>query len=253
MLRTVYLVFILLAFYNKASFASMQSKPTMHAVLKNDSSIVNLRHFDKASLERYRKNPDFQYGDTDINSSFWTRFWRVFWNWLTHLFDFLKLRDHHSRTFFQVVLLILEYVFIVLGLAAIVFFILKLAGMDMLNLFGGKPLSANLPYDESLENIHEIDFDAEIEKAVTQHNYRLAVRMLYLRSLKQLSDATLIKWQPEKTNNAYVNELDNAEQRMAFKLLTYQFEYIWYGEFVIDGNIFKNINFMFQKFKDDIA
>ncbi len=108
----------------------------------------------------------------------------------------------------------------------------------MLNIFRRKSLSANLPYSESLENIHEIDFDAEIEKAVSQHNYRLAVRMLYLKCLKQLSDATLIKWQPEKTNSAYINELNDVVKRTAFKLLTRQFEYVWYGEFAIDGSTF---------------
>jgi hypothetical protein len=114
-------------------------------------------------------------------------------------------------------------------------------------------MTANLPYSESLENIHDINFDGEIEKAVTQHNYRLAVRLLYLRCLKQLSDAELIKWQIDKTNSAYINELSNQEQRKVFKTLTLQFEYVWYGEFAIDAPVFKNINTLFQDFNKDIA
>ncbi len=141
----------------------------------------------------------------------------------------------------------------VLGLATIAFFIFKMAGIDMLNIFRRKPRIVNLPYSESIENIHEIDFDTDIEKAVAQHNYRLAVRLLYLKCLKQLNDASLIKWQPEKTNGAYVNELNSPAQRSTFKLLTRQFEYVWYGDFAIDGDIFKHINVLFQKFKNDMA
>jgi hypothetical protein len=32
-------------------------------------------------------------------------------------------------------------------------------------------------------------------------------------------------------------------------LLTRQFEYIWYGDFFIDGQAFQNINGLFQDFK----
>ena len=116
-----------------------------------------------------------------------------------------------------------------------------------------KSRSADLAYSESLENIHEINFDEAIEKAIASHNYRLAVRLLYLKCLKQLSDASLIAWTPEKTNNAYINELSDAGQRLSFKVLTRQFEYVWYGEFYIDDNVFKNINLMFQQFKNDVA
>ena len=106
-----------------------------------------------------------------------------------------------------------------------------------------------MPYDESVENIYAIDFNAEIDKAVTQQNYRLAVRLLYLRSLRQLADAGLIHWDVNKTNTIYINELANAEQRLAFKLLTRQFEYVWYGEFIIDAQIFTKITALFNNFK----
>jgi ABC-type dipeptide/oligopeptide/nickel transport system permease component len=253
MLRFLYLIFIFVALDLSFSFASKPAlPPDKKVILKTDSSTIKVRYFDKTAINNYRKQPEFQYNDNENQPSWWTRFWHWFWNWFKNLFDFSNFGTRYS-SFFAIVFLILEYLIVLLAIAAIVFFILKLAGIDMLNIFKRKPLSANLPYSESLENIHEIDFDAEVEKAVSQHNYRLAVRMLYLKCLKQLSDATLIKWQPEKTNSAYINELNDAGQRTAFKLLTRQFEYVWYGEFAIDGNVYNTINFMFQNFKNDIA
>jgi hypothetical protein len=32
-------------------------------------------------------------------------------------------------------------------------------------------------------------------------------------------------------------------------LLTRQFEYVWYGDFFVDGQSFQNINTLFQDFK----
>jgi hypothetical protein len=138
-------------------------------------------------------------------------------------------------------------------MAALVFLALKLAGIDLLHVFRRKSTGASFPYQESLENIHEINFDDELEKAIAQQNYRLGVRLLYLKCLKQLSDADLIKWQIDKTNNAYINELTNPNQRQVFKTLTLQFEYIWYGEFAIDAPVFKNINTLFMDFKKGIS
>ena len=239
MLRYFYLICLLLL----PGFTALGS-PTVKPVkpklfVHNDSTSITVKHFDKAALKTYNTQKEFQYHEAGYEGeSLWTRFWRWFWS----LFDF----DKAAGNFFGH---ILNYLLIPLGVAALVFLIFKLAGVDILNVIRGKSLSETVPYDESVENIYAIDFNAEIDKAVTQQNYRLAVRLLYLRSLKQLADAGLIHWDVNKTNTIYINELANAEQRLAFKLLTRQFEYVWYGEFIIDAQIFTKITALFNNFK----
>lgn len=227
-------------------FAAKNSLHLQHkTVLKSDSSTVVVRNFDQQALKSYSSQNEFKYDEVESGPSLWTRFWRWFW----HLFDFLNVKGYKAGGWIALFLTFLKYLAIGVCVAALVFFIIKLIGVDMANIFRRKASPIILPYTETLENIHEIDFDDQIEKAVSLHNYRLAVRLLYLKCLKQLSDAALIQWQPEKSNNAYINELNNADQRMVFKLLTRQFEYVWYGEFIIDGAIFSNINSSFQNFK----
>jgi hypothetical protein len=221
--------------------------PHQKAVLKSDSSTVVVRNLDSAALKSFSKQSEFKYDEEESGPSLWARFWRGFWYWLRHLFS--GIDGAKAGGLLGLFLTILEYLLIGTAFAAFIFFIIKMIGIDMANIFRRKASPVILPYTETLENIHEIDFDAQIEKAVSLHNYRLAVRLLYLKCLKQLSDASLIQWQPEKSNSTYINELNNIEQRMIFKLLTRQFEYVWYGEFTIDGTIFKNINSSFQKFK----
>ncbi len=268
MLRCLYLFFFIAAINCGICFAAktvivkpvvakhVTVKPkTPPAVLKADSSFINKRGFNKADLQAYGKQPGFSYKERNDARSWWTRFWRWFWHglvaWVLGLFHFDKFKGAASylALFFKLV----QYLIILVGVAALVFLILKIMGIDMFYIFRRKPQVADLAYDEQLENIHEINFDTEIEKAVASHNYRLAVRLLYLKSLKQLSDAALIAWQPEKTNTAYINELTDVQQRSSFKRLTHQFEYVWYGGFLIDAEVFGRINGMFQDFKTAIV
>lgn len=81
-------------------------------------------------------------------------------------------------------------------------------------------------------------------------NYRLAVRLLYLQTLKHLSDKEIIDWQPNKTNLAYVAEVQNGQGYEEFTPLTHQFEYVWYGDFKLDKSAYEHIQLAFQQFNN---
>jgi len=219
-------------------FGSIQAEPNLPHRLRLDSSSVSVRKFNDAALADYRADRDFNYGDVkiDVSPSLWDRFWRWFWN----LFGDAVGNAVSGGNF--------KYVFITLGIAAILFAVFKLSGMDIRMIFTGRSKEISLPFEESLENIHEISFDEEISQAVNNQNYRLAVRLLYLKSLKKLSDGGRIEWRPDKTNSQYVNEIIHPAQKSSFKKLTLQFEYVWYGDFSIDKESFRRIDTSFTEF-----
>jgi hypothetical protein len=250
MRRFLYLIFFLLA-VNTGYAAAIKHVVKKHdkAILKTDSSRITTRNFNKSALKVYTKQPEFQYQETTTDISWWTRFWRWFWNWIGHLFSF---GSKHS-TAWGLLWQIIELLLLLSGVAAVVFVIFKSQGINILAMFRRKSATASIPYSEFFEDINEINFDAEIENAIAKHNYRFAVRLLYLRCLKRLSDSGLIEWQIDKTNSTYINELTNQDQREAFGMLTRQFEYVWYGEFLIDGQVYKNINSSFQDFNKRVA
>ena len=253
MRRLLCLIFFILTagvLYASTTGHVKKEAPKAKAILRTDTSApVQVRHFDTAALKAYSKNPDFQYKDEVIQASWWERFWKWFWHWLDHLFDSGPKKNANIGNSWDV---FFKYLFITLGIAALVFLIFKLIGVDMKNIFRKKSASA-IPFSEFFEDINAIDFDREIENAVAKHNYRFAVRLLYLKSLKQLSEAGLIEWKIEKTNSAYIDELNNDDHRAAFKMLTMQFEYVWYGEFLIDAPVYSNINSSFQDFNKRVA
>lgn len=211
------------------------SKPKQ--IVKLDSTTkVDLRKLNEQAISTYSKQKDFIYDDVlPETQNLWDKFW--VWVW----------RSIRSILGNKVGGGIIKYLLIAIAVAIVVFIIIKLIGLDF-KLLAGKSKNVQVPYQESLENIHEINFDEQIEKALKDHNYRLVVRLLYLKTLKQLSDQHLIEWLPEKTNQAYVLEITNEAQQQEFAQLTNQFEYIWYGEFFIDKNSFEPISKSFNQF-----
>lgn len=239
-IRLVIFISLLSACGARAGVPVLNHPKTKPAALQIDTSSITLRHFNHYELADYARRPEFQYRETIIRNPSWrTRFWRWFW----HLFDGPagETRSRNISKFF-------EYLFITLGIAAIVFLITRLMGVDFMNIFSRKTVDIGNG-GEHEENIYEINFEQQIEQAVAQGNYRLAVRLLYLRCLRQLDEAGLINWQIDKTNTVYVNELTDAEQRSAFKLLTRQFEFAWYGGFRVDAGTYQYVSGLFNNFK----
>lgn len=88
-----------------------------------------------------------------------------------------------------------------------------------------------LAYRVEEDTIYGIDFEKEISTAMLRNEYREAVRLLYLQTLKQLSDAEKIDWQPYKTPTEYTYELKPNALRTPFRELTNRFLRVRYGNF----------------------
>jgi hypothetical protein len=105
----------------------------------------------------------------------------------------------------------------------------------------------------STENIFDIRFDSEIDKAIATKDFRLAIRLLYLQLLKELSGKQLIQYKQEKTNSDYVLQLFGSPFYKDFFKLTRSFEYSWYGKFVITEQSFQTIRNDFYLFKKSLV
>ncbi len=204
--------------------------------LQYDSSSVDTRNFSAEKINAYNNNSDFQYNRyKEPPRSVWDRFWSWFWNKIGELFS-----NADGANIFNIIL-------VVLAVLATAFFIYKLTGMNRAGLFKRKGGDA-LAYSVTDEDIHSINFEAAINQAIENHDYRLAVRLLYLQSLKKLTDKNLINWQLNKTNIAYVQELAGRPYQFSFSNLTLQFESNWYGDMPIDAGAFEAVREQFNQF-----
>ncbi|NMN38445.1 DUF4129 domain-containing protein [Pedobacter sp. SG918] len=234
-----YLLVSLLFFIPVINKAQTAKPKPVTAVIKTDSSKIVASKFDKEAISNYKEQKEFQYDEIGQQQlSLWDKFWLWFWNLVGDLFQ-----GAASNIFSR-------YIFIGLGVALIIFIVVKVIGAE--KIFTKKPKETILPYDVITENIHEIDYEQELQRLVAERKFRLAVRLLYLRALKKLSDAEIIQWQPDKTNYNYLMEISKPELRNDFSQLTLQFDYIWYGDFPIDEVKFDPINQSFNQFNNQI-
>lgn len=134
-----------------------------------------------------------------------------------------KLKDNIKGIF--------GYLLIIAIVGLIVFVILKLKGFrrHKLNTSPISIYSDNVP-----EDVHKMDFDMLIGNALKNKDYRLVVRFMYLKNLKKLTDNGIINWNINKTNYSYLQEIKDNDLRSKFLDTTFIFDYVWYGEFMIN-------------------
>lgn len=94
---------------------------------------------------------------------------------------------------------------------------------------------------------------ALVEQAVREGNYRFAVRYLYLQTLMNLAEKKYVQTGSDKTNYQYVSELRNQPFVNEFSSLTLQYEYVWYGGYDLDEDIFDQIYLGFKNFNKTIG
>jgi hypothetical protein len=117
-----------------------------------------------------------------------------------------------------------------------------------------KPLAVGSEETEELtEDIFEMNFEREIEKALAAQNYRLAVRLYYLQTLRRLSDRGLINYSHEKTNSDYLFQLAGSHHYRSFFRITRNFEYVWYGKLDVSRELFAIIQKDFTSFKQQMG
>lgn len=207
-----------------------------------DSSQVKIRTFDQATIDGYKKDDRFQYKEIQRpeSPSFWFRLREWLWR---NLWEPLSKPSQHP---------IQSTVYYILIAGILIYAILKLINADI-SAIARKSSQNKITFTEVDENIHEMDFDQLINEARAKQNYRRAVRLLYLQSLKKLTDKGLIAWKIDKTNHEYEQELVDNVLHSSFQELTSRFEHICYGDFRIDQALFAQTEPLFQQFNSQLA
>ena len=203
-----------------------------------DTVAVEQRSFDQNQVESFKDDSDFQYKEPPtIAESLWDRFLLWLSELLNSFFDGAVTTDWGR---------IISYI---LGLAVLIIVIMAILKVDAFKVFYSAQGASPIRHEVIDENIHEIDFDKEIQLATEQKDYRRGIRLLFLFALKILSDQHLIAWEQGKTNHDYVNEVQEEAMRSWLRQLSYYFDYAWYGNFVVSREMFDRVNSVFASRK----
>ena len=234
-----FLVYVILLFSGwmdvKGQTKPLSATSVAPVPVKDDRSLVRVRYPQAEKLLDLQKSRDYQYGnEAPPPENPLARFWFWLLNKIGQLFS---SKAYQNVGQYIVLAIIAGFVLYLLRKAEVLGF-----------LFPKKARTGGLDYENLAENIHEIDFPAAIDEAIRQRNFRLAVRLLYLQTLKRLANEEQIIYKPEKTNRQYVYELANSPIQADFENLTRQFEFVWYGNFPIDEARFGQVQNQFQVF-----
>lgn len=107
--------------------------------------------------------------------------------------------------------------------------------------------------EENPESLNEYsEYNLLIHEAESKNDLNLGIRYLYLQMLKKLADSELIHFSPDKTNDKYVYELSGKTYQQQFARLTLNYEYVWYGKFLIDKTMYNQLKEEFISFNKKV-
>ena len=186
--------------------------------------------YDTKKIAEYQSDSNFDYlSQIEMPDYSW---FELVTRWLKHLLNSI----FNGKFGEQVTSPILILIFIVL-IASTLYFLYK----KRPELFLRAKKIASIPYTVEEENIHRIQFDKEIEAALQNRDYRLAIRLLYLQTLRFLSDNSLIDWQIHKTPTEYLYEISSPEMKQPFRSFTNHFLHVRYGNFQASSELFETM------------
>lgn len=203
--------------------------------LNYDTGIVKLRDIQSVSIEKFKTSPDFSYITSKEPPQSW---WDKFWSWVWWKIDQILSTKTGRITFWSV-----------LGAVALIiigYFLFMVTGLSKSRLFSRRD-TGEVTFVTVDDDINTISFDHALRDALDKNDYRLAVRILYLKQLKTMSDKGVINWQINKTNSDYLREVANNLWSNLFKSITSNFELIWYGEKEISLIEFEKMELLFDQ------
>lgn len=215
---------------------------------QEDSIPGNLNNFEKVEfneqqLEDWRNDKDFSYLDQETSTSWWTQF-KGWINQKFHAFIDWLFGSYEPGSIMKVFFKILPYLLLLMVLFFVAWLFVKLNPA-----YAAAPTSkkSQVFFSEEEKIIKSEDISQLIARAISEEDYRLAIRYHYLDILRKMDQGGIIGYNFDKTNQDYTAEIKSADLLHQFKRITRIYEYSWYGEFQVNQETFKLAEAAFLK------
>jgi hypothetical protein len=135
-------------------------------------------------------------------------------------------------------------IFVLIGAA--IFFLFRNTMLDKASVKSKLNIDPLFYEASHINEINETDLDRLLREALERNDLRSAVRLYYIRLLKQLHNTGYIAWKKDKTNYDYAYELSAVSFILDFRRLMTAYEIIWYGERTPSPEEFKKLQVGFD-------
>lgn len=248
-MNKVILLFLLLfcCGISNAQDSLAKTEPPKSASVKYTEADIYV-DIDSLEAKTFEKNFKKKYTDSEFVYEYKTpekNAWDRFKEWLANVFkDLFRFSSNETSMNFVSILL---KVLAVLIIVAVIYLIAKaLINKEGQWIFGKDSNRKTVYYTDIEKNIHLLDFKKLIEESLEKGDKRLCIRYYYLWLLKVMAQNHYIEWDIEKTNSDYLYEIQSPTHKQEFTYLSYLYNYIWYGEFEIDDNMFQKAQISFK-------
>ena len=92
-----------------------------------------------------------------------------------------------------------------------------------------------------------------IARAEAAGQYDVAVRLLYIASLRQLNDAGLIRYRKDRSNRDYRQQLSGHFLQAGFRECTRGYERYWYGQYPLGEAEYGVVRDQFRTLTDEVS
>lgn len=127
-------------------------------------------------------------------------------------------------------------ILIVIALAVLIFYMFFKNQINS----GDKKISYDLE-NISPTQIPKSELELLLEKSLANEDWREAIRIYFVFTIKSLVEKNWITWEKEKTNFSYLIEMRENKNFKEFEEVVSIYEIIWYGEREINKKEFKSI------------
>lgn len=164
-----------------------------------------------------------------------------------------KLKEEDNSNQSSIDLSFINYIYIFVLIIAVLYLLYILFNEGGNGLFvSGKHRKLNDFGEFTSETIQSADVQTLIDQAENNNNFRLAIRYYYILVLKLLSLKNLIRFEENKTNADYLNEIAHLKFSTQFAYTSYLYNYIWYGEFPLNTEQYQTAKQSFKTLLDDM-
>jgi hypothetical protein len=232
----LFFFFSFLAISNALTEVSSYDFKTDSSFINNriDSTKINIRIPSKSKIENLKKELDFgilKPPDDPVKN-----FFNDLKRWIFEKLFGIETEDVRNVIYIMIFIIAVFFIILFLYKSGNIPFLIRSNNVNKLIIHG--------------EEISNIDFENEIQKCIENKDFKRAVRLHFLLILTILSSKKIIILRQDKTNHDYLNEISEFEIRKSFSTTSTVFEFIQYGDFVIDGNLFYQIEPEFITFKN---
>lgn len=214
---------------------------TASAQVKTDSSEVSVRQPAPDRIEAYGNDSEFMYEETAPGRSII----------LMLIEEVIRFFDEHTGE--GTGSTVIRSLFILILLGVLLLILNQVMGGKISLALTGRSASDEIRFSRDPATQKSDDLTRLIDSAAEAGNFREAVRLIYQKTLKELSTAGLIEWAANKTNHDYLYEIDSHPSSDSFRTLTRIYEYTEYGDFGIGREGFNNVRTLYSRLSEQLG